>query len=279
MSCGGRRRRRRPVRLHWYAGVSCTRASATHRPHRRAQVTSARLSTGPAPRSPPPILSGYNFESVRRYAVNQVRRFGRSGGGGIAMHAPRELLHRRGTTVYAIAVVLVFNLSAGAVLVVSAAVALIANAVGLELGPLVAGFAAMTIVGGALELQPKPSWRPRYFWIVPAWLIGLTATGIALLEASATTAGYAALGAAAFGFVALIAYAMIRKPGARWLAGLIGASTIVTGFQLLGYFKPEWKHPVLYAVNAVALVAVVWCSVKLYRARKQRQTPAANRAA
>jgi hypothetical protein len=165
-------------------------------------------------------------------------------------------------------VVLIFNLSAGAVLALSAATWGAVQLAGFERYRLVAGFAAMAILSILLELQRRPAWRPRYFWVVPGWLAGLTGEGLALRDAGSPVPGYLTLGAAGAAFVALIVHASIRRPGGRWLAGLAGAGAIVIGFQVIGYARPEWKHPVLYGVNAVALVAGIFCGVQLYRARK-----------
>lgn len=163
--------------------------------------------------------------------------------------------------------VLIFNLSAGAVLSLSAATWVAVQLAGFDLYRLVAGFAAMALLSIVLELQRRPSWRPRYFWIVPGWLAGLTGEGLALRDAGSPVPGYLTLGAAGAACVALIIHASLRRPGGRWLVSLVGAGAIVTGFQVIGYARPEWKHPVLYAVNAVALIASVFFGVQLYRAR------------
>ena len=164
--------------------------------------------------------------------------------------------------------VLVFNLAAGAVAVLTIAVAAITHYTPYQPYWLVAAFGAMAVIGGALELHPKPTWHPRYFWIMPAWLTGLAGAGLALHAAVGPTAGYVTLAAAAAAFVAVLVHAWLYKPGGTWLAGIVGAGAIVTGFQLIGYYRPEWKHPVLYVVNAVALISVIFCGVQLYRARK-----------
>jgi len=165
-------------------------------------------------------------------------------------------------------VVLIFNLSAGAVLALSTATWIAFQLADLDRYQLVAGFAVMAVLSIVLELQRKPAWRPRYFWVVPGWLAGLTGEGLALRDAGSPVPGYLALGAAGAAFVALIVHASTRRPGGRWLVGLAGAGAIVMGFQVIGYTRPEWKHPVLYGVNAVALVAGVFCAVQLYRARR-----------
>jgi hypothetical protein len=164
--------------------------------------------------------------------------------------------------------VLVFNWAGLVVLATAIAAWVIPQLVGEDALRLIAGFAAMTVAGIALELQPRPSWRPRYFWIIPAWLTGLGGTGLALDDLGYATIGYVVFGAAAAATAALLGYAIVKKPGGRWLLGVVAASTIVIGFQIIGYARPQWKHPVLYGVNAVALVAVVFCAVKLYRARR-----------
>lgn len=163
------------------------------------------------------------------------------------------------------AVVLVFNLPALAVLVAAGGAFAAAELGGFSAWRLVAGFGIMAIAGAALEL--KPTWRPRYFWVIPAWLTGLVGAGIALLDMHEDVPGYIALGVAGTAVLGLTAYAVARKPGGRWLAGVVGASAIVAGFQVIGYARPEWKHPVLYAINAIALVTAIVCGVKLYRAR------------
>lgn len=168
--------------------------------------------------------------------------------------------------------VLIFNLSAGAVLALSTATWIAFQLTGLDQYQLVAGFAVMALLSIVLELQQKPSWRPRYFWVVPGWLAGLTGEGLALRDAVGPVPGYLTLGAAGAAFVALIVHASTRRPGGRWLVGLVGAGAIVTGFQVIGYARPEWKHPVLYGVNAVALVAGILCAAQLYRARKAAAT-------
>ena len=164
--------------------------------------------------------------------------------------------------------VLVFNLSAGVVLALSTATWIAFQLAGLDRYQLVAGFAVMALLSIGLELQRKPSWHPRYFWFVPGWLAGLTGEGLALRDAGYPVPGYLTLGAAGAAFVALIVHASTKRPGGRWLLGLAGAGAIVMGFQVIGYARPEWKHPVLYGLNAVALVAGIFCSVQLYRARR-----------
>jgi hypothetical protein len=132
---------------------------------------------------------------------------------------------------------------------------------------LVAGFAVMALIGIALEVQPAPSWRPRYFWIVPAWLLGVGGTGLALREVQHVTLGNVVLGVAAASTAGVLGIAMAKKPGGRWLAGCVIAGAIVMSFQILGDARPEWKHPVLYVLNAAAFVALVFCGVKLHRSR------------
>jgi len=167
--------------------------------------------------------------------------------------------------------VIVFNLGAAVAAVVAIAAAVVAHFAGSDAYWLLAGFGTMTIVGGALELAPKPSWHPRYFWIVPAWLVGLVGSGAALYETVDPTAGYVTLGVAGVAFLAVLAHAFLTKPGGKWLAGLVGAGAIVSGFQWIGYARPEWKHPVLYVVNGVAMLAIVVFGVLLYRTRKIAQ--------
>jgi hypothetical protein len=161
--------------------------------------------------------------------------------------------------------VLVFNLPALGALLLAGGVFAAAELGGYSAWRLVAGFGIMAIAGAALEL--KPAWRPRYFWIIPAWLVGLVGAGIALIDMKREVAGYVALGVAGAGVIAMTIYAAMRKPGGKWLMGVVGASTIVAGFQVIGYARPEWKHPVLYVVNAIALVAAIVCGVKLHRVR------------
>lgn len=91
--------------------------------------------------------------------------------------------------------VLIFNLAAGTVAVLAIAVGAATHYTGYQPYWLVAGFAAMTAIGGALELHPKAAWHPRYFWIIPAWLTGLVDAGFALHDAF-DPAGYVTLGAA-----------------------------------------------------------------------------------
>jgi hypothetical protein len=164
--------------------------------------------------------------------------------------------------------VLIFNLAAGAVGLLAIAAAAAAHFVGFDPYWLVAGFGAMTVIGGALELHPRPSWHPRYFWIMPAWLVGLAGTGLALRDAVDPVVGTVTLAAAGAAFIGVLVHAWLYKPGGKWLAGLVGAGAIVTSFQLVGYYRPEWKHPVLFAVNAAAMIAMVYFGVKLYQARK-----------
>jgi hypothetical protein len=170
--------------------------------------------------------------------------------------------------------VIVFNLSGLIVLAAAIAAWVVPQLIGEDALRMIAGFGMMTAVGAALELQPRARWRPRYFWIVPAWLAGLGGTGLALLDHGQTTVGYAAFGVAAAITAALLGHAIVKRPGGRWLLGIVGAASIVIGFQIIGYARPAWKHPVLYGINAVALVAVVFCSVKLARARRSDRSPA-----
>lgn len=162
---------------------------------------------------------------------------------------------------------IVFNLAAGIIAALAFAAAAIAFALGKDPYWLVAGFGTMAIIGAALELAPKPAWHPRYFWIVPAWLIGLVGLGAALIDAVDSTAGYVTLGVAGVGFIAVLVHASITKPGGKWLAGIVGACAIVVAWQWVGYARPEWKHPVLYGVNVVAMIAIVVCGVQLFRSR------------
>lgn len=164
--------------------------------------------------------------------------------------------------------VVVFNLAAAAVAILGVAAAAAAHYAGFPPYFLVAGFAAMTVIGGALELHPTSTWHPRYFWIIPAWLTGLVGLGLALHDAVGPVPGYVTLAAAGAAFVGVLVHAWLRKPGGKWLAGIVGSGAIVTGFQLIGYYRPEWKHPVLYVVNAAALISMIFCGVQLYRARK-----------
>jgi len=164
--------------------------------------------------------------------------------------------------------VLVFNLAAGVAAVVAIAAAVIAHYAGSDGYVVLAGFGAMTIVGAALELAPKPSWHPRYFWIVPAWLVGLVGSGAALYSVE-PIAGYVTLGVAGAALIAVLVHAYLTKPGGKWLAGLVGAGTIVSAWQWVGYARPEWKHPVLYGVNGAAMIAMVVFGALLYRSRKQ----------
>jgi len=168
-------------------------------------------------------------------------------------------------------VILIFNLAAGAVGILAILGGVIAHYAGFDRYSLVTAFATMTIVGGALELHPGAAWRPRYFWILPAWLIGLVGSGAALHDAVDPIAAYVTLGAAGAAFIAVLVHAYLTKPGGKWLAGLVGAGAIVTGWQWVGYARPEWKHPVLYGVNGAAMIAMVVFGVMLYRSRKMAE--------
>jgi hypothetical protein len=164
-------------------------------------------------------------------------------------------------------VTLVFNLAGAISLGLGIAAWIAAQVVGHDELRLIAGFGTLALIATALELQPKEAWRPRYFWIVPGWLAGALGLGTALLETHAT-AGYAVLAAAGLALAGVLARDMARKPGARWLAGLLLAGAVVAAWQLAGYARPGWQHPALYAINAVAMLACLVCSVQLYRARK-----------
>ncbi|MBX3156693.1 MAG: hypothetical protein KF773_11875 [Deltaproteobacteria bacterium] len=165
--------------------------------------------------------------------------------------------------------VIVFNLPALATVLAGALGFAGGYAGGLADGwALVTGCAAMTATGCALEVHPSARLRPRFFWVVPAWFAGLAIGGVALIELERATAGYVALGVAAAASAGLIVRAIAGKPGGAWMAGLVGALAIVIGFQLIGYFRPEWKHAVLYAVNALAMIAAIACGVMVYRARQ-----------
>ncbi|MDX2089183.1 MAG: hypothetical protein SFX73_15105 [Kofleriaceae bacterium] len=59
--------------------------------------------------------------------------------------------------------------------------------------------------------------------------------------------------------------AMTHKPGGNWLAGAVGAGAVVLGFQILEDARPEWKLPVLYVVNAVALGIAIVCAYRFHR--------------
>jgi hypothetical protein len=169
-----------------------------------------------------------------------------------------------------VAMVLVFNLTALAVLAVSVGGAFAGHFAGLADGEAVAlGFAVMTLAGVALELHPKAAWRPRFFWVVPAWFAGAMIGGGVLVDQDHAVPGAIALAGGGAAAAALVVRAIVAKPGGKWMAGLVGALAIVTGFQLIGYYRPEWKHPVLYAVNAIALIAAIACGVMVYRARSQ----------
>jgi len=141
-----------------------------------------------------------------------------------------------------------------------------AQMAGFDAHKLIAGFGTMAVLGVALELQPKPKFRPRYFWIVPAWLIGALGAGMALQDVNVQL-GYATLGAAGLAVAAIVARDIARKPGGRWLTGLTVAAGIVAAFQIMGAVRPEWSHPALYVVNALAMAACVFYGWKLYRAR------------
>jgi hypothetical protein len=143
----------------------------------------------------------------------------------------------------------------------------LAQATGFEPYKLVAGFGVMGLVGALLEAQPKARWRPRYFWIMPAWVPGFVGSGMALRHVGLAGWGNLSLGIAAAVFFALFARAATTKPGGRWLVLLGAAASVVVGFQVLGAIRPEWKHPVFYVINALALLACVAFALKLYRAR------------
>lgn len=162
---------------------------------------------------------------------------------------------------------LVFNLPALAVLVLSVGAFALGHYTA-EAYELVIGFGAMTLVGAALEV--KDAWRPRFFWVIPAWTAGVAGVGAALLDIGQTVPGAIAIAAGSAIVVALVARAIVMKPGGKWLAGLVGATCIVAGFQVIGAVRPEWKHPVLYVVNAIAFIAAIACGVQLYRARNAK---------
>ena len=171
---------------------------------------------------------------------------------------------------YAAPMVIVFNRAGILVLAVSVAAWAGSQGVGFESWRLVAGFAVMAPLGIVLELQKRPSWRPRYFWLLPAWLTGLAGLGASLLDVGMTLAGGVVIGLGGAAVLAKLGWAILHKPGGSWLAGAAIAGTVVLGFQLLGYARPEWHHPVLYVVNAVALVAAIVCAYKMHLARRAK---------
>lgn len=132
---------------------------------------------------------------------------------------------------------------------------------------LIVGFGVLMLVAVALELRLQPETRPRYFWIVPAWLIGALGLGCALIDVNSVT-GYAVVVAASAATATVIARDIKRKPGGGWLGGLLVAGAVVASWQVVAFTHPEWKHPLLYGVNGVAMLVCLVCGVQLFRARQ-----------
>jgi hypothetical protein len=128
---------------------------------------------------------------------------------------------------------------------------------------LVAGFGVMALLGLLLELQPRAAWRPRLFWVVPAWLVGSIGFGFALRAGVNERAGSIVLALVALALVALFVVEL-RKPGAKWLVATVSATAVATGIQLLG---PQWKGAALTVLNVAVLFTLLACLKQLVETR------------
>ena len=171
---------------------------------------------------------------------------------------------------------MVFNHTAFAVGALAALVAIVVDkeAGAAEYVALVSGFGAGTVAALALELFAPPTWRPRVFWIVPVWTIGLAGAGVAVFEPVSPLLGAALVGGAAIAFAIHVAM-YSRRPGGRWVGVMVAATVLyvveVLAEQAHTAAKPWWG----YAIRAALMLGFAGALVLLWRdrARAARVTP------
>jgi hypothetical protein len=163
---------------------------------------------------------------------------------------------------------MVFNHTAFAVGVLAALTAIVVDkeAGAAEYVALVSGFGAGTLAALALELFAAPKWRPRVFWIVPVWMVGLLGAGVAVFEPVSPILGGALIVGAAVAFAIHVAM-YSRRPGGRWV-GFMVAATVVYVVEVLAEHeltdaKPWWG----YAIRGAMMLAFAFALVMLWRDR------------
>lgn len=132
---------------------------------------------------------------------------------------------------------------------------------------LLTGFALMAGLGGVAEWRLSPANRPRYFWIFPAWIVGLAAIGLILHDRIHVPAGIAVLSAAGLAFAVHVVLET-RGPGGKWVAWMGAATLGLLVESLLEEWLVEGKPWWGVAIRSVLIVVLAYATARAWWARR-----------
>jgi hypothetical protein len=127
-----------------------------------------------------------------------------------------------------------------------------------------------------MEFFLRREWRPRLFWIVPVWTVGVAGAGAALMMGDRPIPGAALIGAGAVAFAIHVAV-QSRKPGGRWVgvmvAAIVGILAETLAEQAVTSAKPWWG----YAIRSALILGFVYALLQMWRERARAARTASAR--
>ncbi|MBM9576194.1 hypothetical protein JWG45_03415 [Leptospira sp. 201903070] len=132
----------------------------------------------------------------------------------------------------------------------------------------------LTLGGGILELTLDEKIRPRYFFLIPAWLIGICGIGLVVRER------YELWGNVIFAGILIPLSFWIRaeskKPGGMWVFALLGSLILIATIQILmqGEHGPT---PSIgsHIFNGAGILLFIFSLFKIWFARKKEESASA----
>ncbi len=128
----------------------------------------------------------------------------------------------------------------------------------------------LSLAGGILELTLDQRIRPRYFYLIPAWLVGVCGIGLVIREM------HTFWGNVIFAGILIPLSFWIRseskKPGGKWVFTLIGSLVLLLTTQILmqgedGPTPSIWSH----IANGISILLFGLSLFKIWSARKREE--------
>ncbi|TGK32570.1 hypothetical protein EHQ12_18330 [Leptospira gomenensis] len=147
---------------------------------------------------------------------------------------------------------IVYNGTAGILGLVAVGVSILLSFLNVPWNPwgMLTFCSILAIAGGILEITLGQKFRPRYFYLIPAWLTGICGIGLIVWERN-EWAGYAIFAGTSIPFYLWIRDE-VKRPGGKWVYGLLGGLSSILLIQIWMQGKPSIASHVLN-VGAISL--------------------------
>ncbi|MBM9501072.1 hypothetical protein JWG44_12495 [Leptospira sp. 201903071] len=128
----------------------------------------------------------------------------------------------------------------------------------------------LALVGGILEVTLDEKNRPRYFFLIPAWLVGFCGVGLVVRERNELW------GNAIFVGILIPLSFWIRseskRPGGKWVFGFLSSLILIATIQVLmqGEHGPT-PSVGSHIANGIGIFLFVFSLFKIWYARRKEQ--------